>query len=138
VSEEESTTPDLVERARQTLDAGNRGDLDAVMTFYAPDAMWEVVGLGISLEGVAAIRSFMDDWISSYERFEIDVEEILDLGDGVTFAVLIQNGRPVGVQFRFAQVTTWADGLLVRTTGYQDIDEARVAAERLARERAGG
>jgi hypothetical protein len=51
----------------------------------------------------------------------------------------LQSGRPVGsdgrVQWRYAGLTTWVDGVAVRTTNYTDIDEARVAAERLARER---
>ena len=45
-------------------------------------------------------------------------------------------GRPVGssgyVQLRYASVSEWVDGLIVRATFYLDIDEARVAAERLA------
>ena len=36
---EESTTPDLVELARHPFEAANRSDLDAVMSFYAPDAV---------------------------------------------------------------------------------------------------
>jgi hypothetical protein len=57
----------------------------------------------------------------------------------VTFPVIIQKGRPVGstahVRYRIAQVNTWVDGMIVRSTGYNDIDEARAAAERLAEER---
>jgi hypothetical protein len=36
---EESTTPDLVELVRETVEAGDRGDVDALLTFYAPDAI---------------------------------------------------------------------------------------------------
>jgi len=76
------------------------------------------------------------------DEFEIDAEEIVDLGNGVTLGVLTMDGRPVGstghVRYRIAQVHTWADGKVVRITGYQDIDEARAAAERLAQERADG
>jgi len=137
---EESATPDLVERWREGFEAlGNLPNLDAVTSFYAADAVWEVVTLGISLEGVAAIRGFLEDWISSYEQFEIDVEEILDLGSGITFGVFIQKGRPTGskghVRYRIAQVNTWVGGMIMRSTGYNDIDEARAAAERLAEER---
>ena len=39
------------------------------------------------------------------------------------------------VEFRDARVMIWADGLIERTTAFLDIDEARAAAERLARER---
>jgi len=112
------------------------------MSFYAPDAVWDVVALGTSFDGASAIRGFMEEWTGAYDEFEFDVEEIRDLGNGVIFGVIVQGGRPVGstgrVRYRFAQVQTWADGLLVRVTGYQDIGEARAAAERLAQERAGG
>ncbi|HME05352.1 MAG TPA: nuclear transport factor 2 family protein [Solirubrobacteraceae bacterium] len=137
---DEATTPDLAERWREAFEvSGNQRNLDAVTSFYAADAVWEVVGLGISLEGLVAIRGFMDDWMGAYEEFEIDVEEILDLGNGVTFGVFIQEGRPTGskgrVRYRFAQVNTWIDGMIVQSTGYNDIDEARAAAECLAQER---
>lgn len=48
---EESTTSDLVELIRDAFEAVNRRDLDAVMGFYAPDAVWEAVSLGTSFKG---------------------------------------------------------------------------------------
>ena len=48
-------------------------DLDAsCLSFYAPDAVFEVTALGTSFEGVAAIRGFFEDWIGSYDEFEIE------------------------------------------------------------------
>jgi hypothetical protein len=48
-------------------------------------------------------------------------------------------GRPIGssgeVRQRYAGVTAWEDGKVVRATNYSDIDDARAAAERLAKER---
>ena len=138
---DESMSPDLVALTRQAFDAWNRRDFDAAVRLWAPDAVWEVQPLGTKLEGVAAIRDFLQDWIGAFEELEIDVEELLDVGNGVVFVVLIQQGRPVGsmgdVRYRFAWVSTWADGFVVRVTGYHgaDIEAARVAAERLAEER---
>ncbi len=84
----------------------------------------------------AAIRRFFEDWIGAYEEFEIEPEEVVDLGNGVTLAVVHQNGRLVGstgrVQLRYGAVSKWVEGVAVRTTNYTDIDEARAAAERLA------
>ncbi len=37
---QEPTQPDLVERARALLDAGDRADWDTAMEFFAPDAVW--------------------------------------------------------------------------------------------------
>jgi ketosteroid isomerase-like protein len=140
---EESTTPDLVELGRRSIEAGASGDLDAMVSYFAPDGVWDLspVGLGI-FEGRAAIRSFAEDWLGAYEESETKVEEIHDLGNGVAYAVIALNARPVGssgyVELRYAAVTIWgADALAERTTNYTNIDEARAAAERLAEERGG-
>jgi ketosteroid isomerase-like protein len=121
------------------IEAANRRELDALMSFFATDAVWETLGLGTTFEGVAAIRGFWQDWWAGYEELWLEQEEGLDLGNGVAFVVLIQKGHPVGsigeVRHRNAVVAVWAGGLVVRFTSYSDIDEARAAAERLAQER---
>jgi ketosteroid isomerase-like protein len=133
---QESTTPDLVERWRQAAEAAYHGDLDATMGIFAPDAVWEVRPLGITHTGAAAIRSFLEDWLGSYEKYEDDQEEALDLGNGVVFLVSRLDAGPVGsrgrVQERWSFTVLWAGGMVVRVTGRNDIDEARAAAERLA------
>jgi ketosteroid isomerase-like protein len=138
---EESTSPDLVELGRVLFEAANRKDFDAILSFYAPEAVWDMNplgGLGI-FRGHPAIRGFWEDWYASYEDFEIEAEETHDLGNGVGFNVVIQKARPVGssgaVRLRYALVSVWAEGLIVRLTNYADIDQARAAAERLAEER---
>jgi ketosteroid isomerase-like protein len=138
---EESTTPDLVELTRRQFEAGSRRDLDAALSFYAPDAVWEAVSLGTSFEGMAAIRGFLEDWLGAYEEFEMEPEEILDLGNGVVFAVTRLTGRPVGspgsaLMRRRPLVFRWVEGLVARVTApSSDIDEARAAAGRLAESR---
>ena len=67
----ESTTPDLLELVRRQLEAVNRGDLDAVMSFYARDSIWESPPLGTSFEGVTAIHRLFEDWTSAYEEYEM-------------------------------------------------------------------
>jgi ketosteroid isomerase-like protein len=137
----ESTTPDLVELGRGLFEAANRRDFNAILLRYAPDAIWDMNPLGGlgTFEGHAAIRGFWEDWYASYEDFQIDVEEMVDLGNGVGFTVATQTARPVGssgaVQLRYALVGIWADGSIVRLTNYANIDEARAEAERLAEER---
>jgi ketosteroid isomerase-like protein len=136
---EESTTPDLVELARRFFEAANRREFDWIPSFYAPDAVLDSMGMGARFEGVAAIRGFFEDFISAYEEFEVEPEEILDLGNGVMLSVALQQGRPVGssgeVQMRYAAVAIWVEGMVVRQAFYTDIDKARAAAERLAEER---
>ncbi len=137
---EESTTPDLVERWRQAAEAPARGDFDTVMSDYAPDAVWDASLSGVgSFDGAAAIRRFLEEWIGAYEEYEYQQEEGQDLGNGVVFVVARVDGRPVGsprrVQERWAWTTVWAADMIVRVTARNDIDEARAAAERLAKER---
>jgi ketosteroid isomerase-like protein len=78
---EESTTAALVELPRAGVDAINRSDLDAVMSFCAPDAVWESQPLRTSFAGLAAIRGAHEDWLGAYEQYEVCTEEILDPGN---------------------------------------------------------
>ena len=137
---EQAATPDLVERWRLAAEAAYRGDLDATMGIFAADAVWEVQPLGISHRGARAIRSFLEDWLGSYENYEDDQEEGLDLGNGVVFVVSRLDARPVGspgkVQERWSFTVLWAAGMVRRVTGRNDIDHARAAAEQLAKSRA--
>jgi len=138
---QEPTTPDLVELSRGLFDAAQRREFDAILLRYAPDAVWDMNPLGGlgTFEGHAAIRGFWQDWFGNYEELEIGLDEILDLGNGVIFAVVNQKARPVGssgdVRLLYAVVGVWVEGLFVRITHYGDIDEGRAAAERLAESR---
>jgi ketosteroid isomerase-like protein len=137
---QESTTPDLVELVRRRVDAGDSGDVDAMTSFFASDGIWDSSPMGLEVyEGQAAIRRFFADWWGSYEEAGVEAEEILDLGNEVTLTVITLKGRPIGsggdIRLRYAAVTEWVDGKVVRDTNYTDIDEARVVAEQLAASR---
>jgi len=139
---EESTTPDLVELVREQAEAANRRDLDAVLNAFAEDAIMTAgARTPFPSEGRAAIRRFMEDWLDAYEELHFEFEEVSDLGNGVVFGVLIQEGRLVGsaahIGRREGWVYIWARGLIARLeTTYIDIADGRAAAERLAEERA--
>lgn len=134
---EESTTPDLVELVRRNIEAVNRGDLDAYVRSYAPDAIFQT-GVG-RFEGRDAMRGYLEDLWGSYDELVFALEELHDLGNGVAFCALVATGRLRGtsaeVHLRYAMVVTHVDGVLVRVTDYVNVDEAREAAERLAEER---
>jgi hypothetical protein len=53
----ESTTPDLVELMHRSIDAGNARDVDAAMSLYTSDIVWE--GAFETFEGRAALRAFI-------------------------------------------------------------------------------
>jgi len=138
---EESMTSDPAELTRRVFEAVNQRDFDAIMSFFAPDAVLDgrLVG-GFLYEGRDAIRGFLDDWFGSFAELRMEVEEFVVLDDGVVLAVVKQEGRPVGVDGQVHVREGWAicwsaDGLLVRLTTHTDIEEARAAAERLAESR---
>jgi ketosteroid isomerase-like protein len=137
---EESTTPDLEGLSRQLNEASNRRDMEGALALYSPDAVWDMSALGLGIhKGHDALRGFFEDWTRAYGYFEQALEQFRDMGNGVTFTVYLQRARPTGsgglVDLRYANVRTWADGLIEWNATYTDIDEARAAAERLAEER---
>jgi uncharacterized protein (TIGR02246 family) len=133
---EESTPPDLVVLVGRAFEAANRRDLDAVASSFAEDATFD--GRVEDLHGRAAIRSFLEEWFGTYEKLEFGLEEVRDLGNGVVFAVVVQNGRPADsgghIRQREGWVFVWVRDLIARLTTF-DVDDARAAAERLVGER---
>src|SRR3954468_22022163 len=135
---EESAAPDLVALLGRAFEAANRRDLDAVASSFAEDATFDGRALGDRFDGRAAIRSFIEEWFGAYEELEFELEEVRDLGNGIVFAVVDQNGRPAGsgghLRQREGWVFVWVGDLIARHT-VSEVDEARAAAERLAEER---
>jgi ketosteroid isomerase-like protein len=135
---EEPTTPDLAERSRQVADAMNSRDVDSMMSFFATDAV--MLGATGTQNGAAAVRELWEGWLGAFEELRVEVDELLDLGNGVSFAAAVQVARPRGSSSDVRQrlgfaIVRGADGLIVRWESYPHIDEARTAAKRLAHER---
>src|SRR5436190_14631967 len=93
---EESTTFDLIEIVRGFWVSAARRDWDAILRFYARDAVWDMSPMGLgTYEDEAAMRGLWEDWVGAYEELDLDVEPT-DLGNGVVLASIRQNARPVG------------------------------------------
>jgi ketosteroid isomerase-like protein len=135
---DESTTPGLIELARRAVDAANRRDFDAVMSYVSPDSVWEG-WMGTTFTGREAIRGNVEDVLGTFEEFVMEPEELLELGGGVVLGVALQSVRLAGSgdehQGRVAFVSEWVNGLIVRVMIYPNIEDGRAAAERLAEER---
>ena len=137
---EEPTTRDLVELVQRSVDAVNRRDFDQFAGFFGSDSVWDLSPMGLGIyEGSSAVLAFVEDWNGSYEEFELVLEEVLDLGNEVVFAVVLQRARltdsTAELRMRYASVNSQAGRVFERITNYTDIDEARSAAERLAQAR---
>jgi ketosteroid isomerase-like protein len=142
---EKSTTPDLQDVLRRIVEALNRRDFNAAFSLYTPDAVIEFGGgIGVleggRVMGREAARKAWEDLTEAFADFEVESQDFHDLGHGVTFEVLVQRGRPHGSdafgERRTGVVGIWRDGRVARATSYEDVDQARADAERLAEERA--
>jgi ketosteroid isomerase-like protein len=141
---EESTTPGFEETIRRASEAFNRRDFDAALSMYTTDAVWEFTSLGFGvlegpLVGQEAMRKFLENLTEAFEDLEWESEDVHDLGGGVTLGVLVTRSRPHAsdafVETRIGVVAIWREGRVARVTSYQDFDQARAAAERLAQGR---
>jgi ketosteroid isomerase-like protein len=132
-----STTISALELTRRAYATANGGDFDAMTSFNAPECVWDVSRWGLGTHaGPPRIRRFLEDWIGSFQEYEMEVEQMRELGGGVVYIEATQRARPRGgrgyIQLRSASVFEWADGEAVRVTHYRDFDEARAAGERAA------
>jgi ketosteroid isomerase-like protein len=78
-------------------------------------------------EGLDGAREFMNNWLETWEDWELSLEDLHDAGDQVV-AIVSQRGRSkatgLPVEMHFAQVWTLRDGKQVRMEMYADPDEA--------------
>jgi ketosteroid isomerase-like protein len=132
-------TPDPVELTRRVYASLNDRDFDSVVCMFAPASVWDVSDWGLGIHtGLPAIGRFLKDWFGSMDEYEVHVEELHDLGNGVVRVVVEQVARPAGsrglLRVRSAPVFVWTAGRISQVTLYRDIDKARAAAQRLAEE----
>ena len=128
-----SNAREVAVRWAEAYDAHDEQQIHDVL---APDAV--LVSPEGVFEGRAAIRGFLQDWFRAYEELGFELEEVGHLGGGVVFAVVIQDGRPVGgdghIRQREGWVYLWVGGSIARLAT-SEVDQARATAERLAEER---
>jgi ketosteroid isomerase-like protein len=139
---EESRTPRVVELVRRCFEAISAGDLDEAQRVLTYDAVVDMTRTaGVVVHGLDAIRAFQEDWLAGYEEVVYTAEEIIDAGNGVAFVRVLQTARPTGttghVTQREANIWITEDGCFVRVIVYpnSELDEARVTAARIAKER---
>ena len=82
-------------------------------------------------EGVEGMREFLTTWVSAWEDWVLEVEELHPAGDKVV-AIVRQRGRAtetgLPVDMHFGQVWTYRDGKQLRMEMYATPEEALRAA----------
>jgi ketosteroid isomerase-like protein len=113
-----------------SYEALNDGDIDAAMDALAEEAEWhesEVLPDTGVYRGREAIRSFLTDFLASWERFNQTVEEVRQESERVLVLIHLQatgRGSAADVDARYAHLWTVAGGRGIRVDAFYDRDEA--------------
>ena len=113
-----------------SYEALNNRDIDSAMDALAEDAEWhesEVLPDTGVYRGRAEIRSFLTDFLASWERFDQTVEEVRREGDRVLVLIHLQatgRGSAADVDARYAHLWTVSEGRGIRVDAFYDRDEA--------------
>jgi ketosteroid isomerase-like protein len=124
-----------VETVRHGFDAWNRGDIDAFLACFVPDATWHTSELPPDesvYRGHAGIERVWSVAREDLEEPTVIASELRAVGDKV-FAAVTLKGRGkrsrAGYEQPFWYVMTCRDGLVVRLESYLDGEQAVEAAE---------
>jgi ketosteroid isomerase-like protein len=123
-----------VELFRRSLDAFNRGDLEAWLASIHPDVSFAPIRAPIEgvYEGHAGIRRFFADNQESFDSFRLNYTDIRDIGNDrlLVIGTLHLRARESGIETDVptAAIATARDGLLIRWKDYGDSQKALEAA----------
>lgn len=119
-----------VERVEAGFAAHNRGDIDALVEFYDPDAVFETLLLGThhGNESIRLIYAENQRTLSGYDVLPI---ELIDAGNKVIAVARAVGSGPasgIAVDEPFAFVFTFQGERVVREQAFRNREEALAAA----------
>ena len=119
-----------VEKVRAVFAAHNRGDLDAWMDLYDPEAVLETLLLGTH-HGKEAMRSLYEENQANQSGYTVTPVELIDAGDKVITVVQVGgagSASQIALDDQIAFIHTFKNGLVVREQTFRNRDEALEAA----------
>jgi len=119
-----------VERIRAGFEAHNRGDVDALVAVYHPEAVFETLLLGTH-HGNESIRVIYEENQKTMSGYDVVPVELIDAGYkvvAVAHAVGAGQASEIAVDEPFAFVFTFRDGLVIREQAFRNRQEAIEAA----------
>jgi ketosteroid isomerase-like protein len=125
-----------VESIRRGWEAWLREDMDALVSLWDPDVIWDTSHFRdwpeSSYYGVEGVRKFLTEWLEVWGEYKIDVEEVRSAPDGRVVSLFTHRGRGqqsgVPMELPMAQIATLRDGKVIRFENYDDRSEALEAA----------
>ena len=121
-----------VERIKAGFDAHNRGDVDALVEVYHPEAVFETLLLGTH-HGNEAIRLIYEENQKTLSGYDVVPVELIDAGDQVVAVAQVTGVGPASQiamedRDRFAFLFTIKNGRVVREQAFRNREEALEAA----------
>jgi ketosteroid isomerase-like protein len=121
-----------IEMIEGSLDAWNRGDLDAVFDFTGRDLEWMIAEENPearTLRGSEEIRAYLADWRATVDGLRYETAEYVDAGNTLV-ALGVATGQMGSAELKVGLnlVVRFADGVPVRIEEYLDTDRALAAA----------
>ena len=111
-----------------------RRDVETFFSVCDPDIEWDMSRLmpdGRIYRGHAGVREFWRGWAGTFDDFEFAIDKIVDAGGGDVVVRILQAGKGRGsgaaVTFKFGQVWTVRDGMIVRFRSFPDFEQALAA-----------
>ena len=126
-----------VESFKRGLEAGNRGDVEALLEELDPEVEWHNALLALLggeqtvFRGYDGVREMMRDLNEAFGEIHIEITEIRDLGDRLLAIGRTRargKGSGVPTETPLGLVTEVKNGKTVSIRGYLDPDEALEAA----------
>ena len=108
---------------------------EALEDLFHPDVesvpAWR--GPGTTYSGIDGFREMWIDWLEPWATYRVQVDEMIEVGDGV--AVLVRDrarrhGMDVEVELISGSVWTFRDGKIARVEFYANREELRAATAR--------
>ena len=119
-----------VERVKEGFAAHNRGDVDALVELYDPDAVFETLLLGTH-HGNEAIRLIYEENQKTMAGYDVEPVELIDADDKVVaVAEMVGAGASsrIALDEGFAFVFTFKGERIVREQAFRNKEEALEAA----------
>lgn len=119
-----------VERVKEGFAAHNRGDVDALVELYDPEAVFETLLLGTH-HGNEAIRLIYEENQKTMAGYDVEPVELIDAHDKViAVAQMVGAGASsrIALDDRFAFVFTFKGDRIVREQAFRNREEALEAA----------
>ena len=125
-----------VEIVRRIYAEFERGDFAAAVEWYAPDIRFETympdASENVTAQGLAALRTFMREWLGQWENYRVIADEFREVGDDRVFVGGRQaaSGHQSGVEVESPGFSVWTfrDGKVVSLFLHYDRAKALEAA----------